>query len=160
MRACLRLISLLLLFFPQPSLASKIAQTEIADSVVTDSVEIRQFNLLLQVRGEELSGIFVMQLMPQEKVIGTLINEFGMTAFDFEYNDGDTDLSNLPAFLDHWFIRRILEGDLSFFFSHLRMQQNVEKRSRLLTFLSNGDIILWNKKFKIKYTFTPIIEEE
>ena len=150
MKAYLRLISLLLLFYQLPCQA---------DSIATDSAAIRQYNLLLQVRGNDLSGICVMKMVSPTEMVGTVINEFGLTAFDFEYKEGKTKLSNLPPFLDKWYIRKILRKDLSFFFANFLLQQNTKKRSRELIFSPDGEIILTNDRFKIKYTFTPIIEE-
>lgn len=163
MRASLRLISLLLLLvFHQPCLAQEeivLADSVVVDTFVTDKADVRQYNLLLQVRRDEISGICVMKVISSTEVIGTVINEFGLTAFDFEYKEGETQLSNLPPILDRWYIRRILREDLSFFFSNLPLRQDLKKRSREITFSSDGEIILENHRFKIKYTFTPIIEE-
>ena len=151
MKAYLRLISLLLLFCQLPCQA---------DSIATDSAAIRQYNLLLQVRGNDLSGICVMKMVSPTEMVGIVINEFGLTAFDFEYKEGKTKLSNLPPFLDKWDIRKILRKDLSFFFANFLLQQNTKKRSRELIFSPDGEIILTNDRFKIKYTFTPIIDKE
>ena len=104
MKAYLRLISLLLLFCQLPCQA---------DSIATDSASIRQYNLLLQVRGNDLSGICVMKMVSPTEMVGTVINEFGLTAFDFEYKEGKTKLSNLPPFLDKWYIRKILRKNLT-----------------------------------------------
>jgi len=101
----------------------------------------------------------VMKMASPTEVIGTVINEFGLTAFDFEYNGKKTKLSNLPPFLDKWYIRKVLQGDMSFFFSNLPKQKDVWKISRQITFSPDGEIHLINIRFKIKYTFTPIIEE-
>ena len=162
MRASLRLISLLLLLFHLPCLAQEkimLADSVVVDTVATDTAEIRQYNLLLQVRRHEISGICVMKMISATEIIGTVINEFGLTAFDFEYNEGNLQLSNLPPILDRWYIRRILREDLAFFFSNLLLRQDLRKRSREMTFSPDGEIILENHRFKIKYTFTPIIEE-
>jgi hypothetical protein len=167
MRASLKLISLLLLLFQLPCLAqeeivltdSVVVDTLVVDTVAADTAEIRQYNLLLQVRRDEISGICVMKMISETEVIGTVINEFGLTAFDFEYKEGETQLSNLPPILDKWYIRRILQEDLSFFFSNLPLRQDKRKRGREITFSPDGEITLENNRFRIKYTFTPIIEE-
>ena len=141
-------------------MASVVSRAEISDSVSTDSVEIKQYNMSLQVKDQELTGIFVMKYISPSEIVGTLINEFGLTAFDFEYHEGRTKLSNLPPFLDRWFIRRILQDDLSFFFINLPSGQDFKKRSRRITFSPEGEITLLNTRFKLNYTFTPIIDEE
>lgn len=112
----------------------------------------------MEVKGRELSGICVMKMISDTEVIGTVVNEFGLTAFDFEYKEGKTQLSNLPPVLNKWYFRKILQKDLSFFFSNLPLKQDLKKRSRKITFSPDGEIILKNNRFFIKYTFTPIIE--
>ena len=160
MRAFLRSISIFLLLCPLPSLASAVSQEEITDSVAADSLEIRQFNMSLQVKDQELTGIFVMKYLSPTEIVGTLINEFGLTAYDFEYKDGKTRLSNLPEFLDRWFIRKILQNELSFLFKNLQRGQDFKKRSRKITFSPEGEITLINRRFLLHYTFIPIIDQE
>ena len=162
MRAYLRLISLLLLLFQLPCLAQEeivLTDSVVVDTIAADTAEIRQYNLLLQAGPHQISGICVMKMTSPSEVIGTVINEFGLTAFDFEYRRGKTKLSNLPPFLDKWYIRMVLKSDLSFFFSNLPKQRNVRKISKQITFSPDGEINLINIRYKIKYTFTPIIEE-
>ena len=162
MRASLRLISLLLLLFQLPCIAQEeivLADSVVVDTVVTDTTKIRQYDLLLEVGTQQLSGICMMKMKSPTEIIGTVINEFGLTAFDFEYNGKKTKLSNLPQFLDKWYIRKVLQADMSFFFSKLPLQLDALKRSRQITFSPDGEIHLTNIRFKIKYTFTPIIEE-
>jgi hypothetical protein len=53
----------------------------------------------------------------------------------------------------------VLQGDMSFFFSNLPKQKDVRKISRQITFSPDGEINMLNIRFKIKYSFTPIIEE-
>ena len=119
------------------------------DTVVTDTAEIRQYNLLLEAGPHQISGICVMKMTSPTEVIGTVINEFGLTAFDFEYNGKKARLSNLPPFLDKWYIRKVLQADMSFFFSNLPKQKNVRKISRLMTFSPDGEIHMTNIRFKI-----------
>ena len=155
------MISLLLLF-PLPCLAQEervLSDSVEVDTVVTDSAEIRQYDLLLEVGPQQLSGIFLIQMKSPTEIIGTVINEFGLTAFDFVYNGKKTKLSNLPPFLDKWYIRKVLQADMSFFFSNLPKQKDASKPSRQITFSPDGEINMTNFRFKIKYTFTPIKDE-
>lgn len=155
------MISLLLLF-PLPCLAQEervLSDSVEVDTVVTDSAEIRQYDLLLEVGPQQLSGIFLIQMKSPTEIIGTVINEFGLTAFDFVYNGKKTKLSNLPPFLDKWYIRKVLQADMSFFFSHFLDQKNATKISRQITFSPDGEISLINFRFKIHYTFTPVKDE-
>ena len=135
MRAYLRLISLLLLFFQLPCLAQEeivLTDSVVVDTVVTDTAEVRQYNLLLEAGPHQISGVCLMKMVSPTEVIGTVINEFGLTAFDFEYNGKKTKLSNLPPFLDKWYIRKVLQGDMSFFFSNLPNIYSNYRRMRLI----------------------------
>ena len=160
MRTYLRLISLFILLCPLSGSANVVSQEEMSDSVLTDSVEIKQYNFSLQVKDQEVTGICVTKFILQTEAVGTVMNEFGLTILDFEYKDGKTKLSNLPPMLDRWFVRRILQNDFSFFFKYLPSGQDFKKRSRRITFSPEGEVTLLNKRFKLKYTFTPIIDEE
>ena len=102
-----------------------------------------------------LSIILVLFFMP--KYIRFLQRLDATSDFD---KDGKTKLSNLPPMLDRWFVRRILQNDFSFFFKYLPSGQDFKKRSRRITFSPEGEVTLLNKRFKLKYTFTPIIDEE
>lgn len=131
----------------------------LAQEELADTTEISQYNLLMQVKGREISGICMMKMISETEVIGSVVNEFGLTAFDFEYKEGKTHLSNLPPVLDKWYFRLILKKDLSFFFSNLPLRQDLKKHGRKITFSPDGEIALVNNRFIIKYTFTPIKNE-
>ena len=83
MRAYLRLISLLLLFqLPCQAQEETVLTDSVGvDTVVTDTAEIRQYNLLLEAGPHQISGICVMKMTSPTEVIGTVINEFGLTAW-------------------------------------------------------------------------------
>lgn len=132
MRRCLLSISLALL-----TCLSCLAQ-ESADSVVS-----REYNLLMQVRGQELTSICMMNVSADGSVVGTVVNEMGMKAFDFTYERGKAKVLNVVAFLDKWYIRRVLRKDLAYILPRLEADKECHYERRWIT-----------------YTFTPIYETD
>ena len=100
MKNCLLFISLLFLLC-QPCVAQ-----ETGDSVVS-----REYNLLMQVKGQELTSICMMNVSPDGSIVGTVVSEMGMKAFDFTYDHGKAKVLNVVAFLNKWYIRRVLRKD-------------------------------------------------
>lgn len=124
MRKCLPLISLLLLLWLQPCRAQ------------------REYHLLMQVKGQELTSICVIDTVSDGNLVGTVINEFGAKAFDFTYTNGKVKVLNVVAFLDKWYIRRVLRRDLK----HILPTLTPDKES-------------YYKRRWISYTFTPMTSD-
>ena len=140
MRSCLRLISLLLLLWQTPCMA-------------------QEYNLLMQVRGQEITGICVINTTPENEVVGTVVSEFGVKAFDFTYANGKAKVLNVIAMLDKWYIRKVLRKDLAFILENLHQGQDAVKKKRSISFLPNGDIEMKIGRFNIRYTFSPMNHE-
>lgn len=114
----------------------------------------------MQVRGQEITGICVMNISPENEVVGTVINEFGVKAFDFTYADGKTKVLNVIAMLDKWYIRKVLKKDLTFILSNMSEGKDTVKKKRRISFLPNGSIDMMNSRFNIHYIFTPMKSNE
>ena len=126
MRNCLPLISLFLLLWLQPCMAQ------------------REYHLLMQVKGQEVTGICVIDSVADGGLVGTVINEFGAKAFDFTYNNkGKVKVLNVVAFLDKWYIRCVLRRDLAKILPTLPKDEESHYKRRWIT-----------------YTFTPIHETD
>ena len=76
---------------------------------------------------------------------GSVINEFGIKAFDFIFHENKCRLKNTVSFLDKWFIRKTIESDLTYLFNN---QEN-GKGKHIET--NGNEIILINEKRNIKY---------
>jgi hypothetical protein len=97
----------------------------------------------MQTRGYEITGICVMNISSNGDIVGTIVNEFGIKAFDFIYNQKKVKILNVISPLDKWFIRNILRRDFRYILSDLKrldMGATIERKSR-------------------KYLFTPIDNE-
>jgi hypothetical protein len=119
----------------------------------------QEYNLLMQVRGQEITGICVINTTPENEVVGTVVSEFGVKAFDFTYANGKAKVLNVIAMLDKWYIRKVLRKDLAFILENLPQGQDAVKKKRSISFLPNGDIEMKNRRFNIRYTFSPMNHE-
>jgi hypothetical protein len=131
-----------------------------------DSAMTYEYHLTMQVRGHEITGICMMNQSTDHGIMGTVISEFGMKAFDFIYDNGKVQLLNIVAFLDKWYIRKVLKKDLAFILSQMDEcgmwnvecgMRNVEKKPRKILFKPNGEVEVINSRYKIYYSFTPMI---
>ena len=150
-------VSLLMLFCLIPCHAMGEAQTELlpADSLVT-----KEYNLLMQVRGQEITSICIMNVAAGNNIVGTVVNEFGVKAFDFTFSQGKAKVLNVIGPLNKWYIRKVLKGDFAFILSNIGTGKDAVKKKRRLTYLPNGDMIATNDRFKISYTFTPMTSKQ
>jgi len=150
MRRCLLSISILLLTCLNPVHAMQIAN---------DSVVSKEYNLLMQVRGHEVTAICIMNMEADAHIVGTVINEFGVKVFDFTYDNGKAHILNVFGPLNKWYIRKVLRGDFSFILSNIGRGENVVKKKRRLDVMPNGDINVCDERYNINYLFTPIKAE-
>lgn len=125
--------------------------------LLSDSSEtFRQYHLLMQVRGQEITSICMMNLQPDQSVVGTVVNEFGVKAFDFTYSQGRAKVLNVVGPLNKWYIRKVLRKDFTFLLKNLWSGQDLTEKKRTLIHQPDGTVTLRNDRFKISYTFTPM----
>ena len=110
----------------------------------------------MQARGHEFTGLCIISQQADSTLVGTIVNELGVKAFDFTYANGKAKVLNVIAPLNKWYIRKVLRGDMSFFLSNINKGQDADKKKRHLRLMPNGNIDVSNDRFKIKYTFTPL----
>ena len=120
----------------------------------------REYNLLMQIRGQEMTSICIMNLSDGQDIVGTVMNEFGVKAFDFTFNGQKTKICNVVGPLNKWYIKKVLKGDFTFILSHIRQGVDATKKKRKLTVLPNGEIRFTNDKYNIQYLFTPLTSEQ
>lgn len=118
----------------------------------------KEYNLLMQIRGQEMTSICIMDLSDEQDIVGTVMNEFGVKAFDFTFNGKKAKICNVVGPLDKWYIRKVLKADFTFLLSNIRQGIDVTKKKRKLTFLPHGEIRFTNDKYNIHYVFTPLTD--
>lgn len=149
----------LLLFTPLASQdleVQKPSSEKITEGVhFKDSITSQEYNILIHVRGNDITGLCLMNIDKNDDVIGSVINEFGVTAFDFTSNGGKVKILNALKKINKWYIKRVLSKDIAFFLSNRSSMNDVNIGKREIKFDSTGSITVINKRFKIRYEFTP-----
>jgi hypothetical protein len=89
--------------------------------------------------------------------MGTVVNEFGINAFDFVYNKEkqEVKLIDVISFIDKWYIKKALKEDLE---ALLSLNEKKDKNKEI-TKQEDDTIILNDKRYKITYTLTPLVEQ-
>lgn len=144
MRASLLFVSLLFALCP------------VMAQQVSGSSTSSEYNVLMQARGNEFTALCFMEPTESGDLVGTLVNEFGIKVFDFTYSCGKAKVQNVMGPLNRWYIRRVLNRDLTFILSNLDKGENVTLKKRRLTILPGGDIKVSNERFNIHYTFSKV----
>jgi hypothetical protein len=152
MKRFLFLISLLLI----------IVQTSAQEAVRINSLfhpevgEKVKYKLLLQFKEHGFTGVCIIK-QGEGGLIGSIINEFGIKAFDFVYKPDSNKirLFNVIGFMDKWYIKRVIKADWKYLFSYLETKKKDKKRK--ITISEGGDVVLENLNYQIRYTFTPLL---
>lgn len=100
---------------------------------------------------------------------GSVMNEFGITAFSFRY-DGKKQkvtLSDVIPFLNKWYIKRVIKGDLAYLFANVGSRNlpakgdnkaSLAEKKRTLT-VAADTITLINNRHNITYNINIISDE-
>ncbi|MDR2389651.1 MAG: hypothetical protein LBD89_07695 [Tannerellaceae bacterium] len=115
-----------------------------------------RYRVHIQSRRTNLSGILVAKSRGDEWR-GSLVNEFGVKAFDFALDKQKCRLFHTVSFLNKWYIRKIIANDLLFFF-RATQQGKGKMKEKTLTIQSDGIIRIRNERHKIEYIFQPLTE--
>lgn len=109
----------------------------------------------LSVRGKEMSGTLLLKSDAQDTLRGTLVNETGYSALSFTVNPQRTQvkLNAVLAFINHWYIRKVLRNDLRLLFSTTTQQEGLLRKQRMVQRDTLGNLVLRNHRFHITYTF-------
>ena len=105
-----------------------------------------------------ISGILVTRDTENE-ILGSIINEFGISALDFGYDKGKDKmkLTHVVSFLNKWYIKRVLSNDLKFCL-HILYGTPFKKKHNYSIERTVDSTTICNNKRHIRYTFTPLKE--
>lgn len=86
-------------------------------------------------------------------IVGTIVSDFGAKIMDFTFKKGHAKVKNVFAPLNKWYIRHVMQKDLSALFTQLNMQEGEEMmgKRRVIT-RKNGLLKCENKKYNLTYT--------
>lgn len=125
-------------------------------SLTSLHAEDREYNLVMNARGNEITSICIMRIEQDGSIMGTVANEFGVKSFDFTYRKGKAKVLNVIGPLNKWYIRRVLRGDMQLLLSNYLTKTNATMKGRTVSFLPNNNIHLENHRFNITYILSPI----
>lgn len=118
----------------------------------------QKYTMNLTFRQAGLTGICLLR-DDGDLVLGSIVNEFGIKAFDFIYDKEKdrTKLANVLKMLDKWYLKRVIAADLSCLLREHNKPRQLRKRTLVCEV---GKVRLENHKYDITYTFEPIDETE
>jgi hypothetical protein len=123
------------------------------EKMLFDTTNVSKYRVLIKTKQAEISGIMVLKYIDKEWR-GSLVNEFGIKAFDFVAPQGKCKLQNTISFLDKWYIRKTVEADFAFLLWDVAAGKTVKGKS--LEQLPAGGFILKNEQRDIEYSFQHI----
>jgi hypothetical protein len=147
------------------------ANNRLWTSALRDSEEINRYQVNIQVKGNNITGMCMLK-KSDEGWRGTLINEFGVKAFDFIITPKKCKLLNTIAMMNKWYIRNTIADDLHFLFEidnptvsfqskTTRIEQDgtliiALKKKKSITLSTDNSLTLYNLKRKIVYSLNKI----
>ncbi len=107
-----------------------------------------------------LSGLMIAK-ENDDSIIGSMINEFGVSALSFSYDKrrDKLKLHEVVSFLDKWYIKRVLRNDLTLCL-HVLFELPYENSRNYTILLENGSSTIINPKRHIRYMFHPFEDTE
>lgn len=125
-----------------------------ADRVVRDT---QRYTFQIETPKASLSGILITKVQ-DNRIIGSLMNEFGVSAIDFSFNieKDQSKLINVVSFLNKWYIKKTLNSDLKFC---IRQIYHIpwKKKHRYIVEAADDSMTILNSRRKLKYVFSPLI---
>lgn len=131
-----------------------LALTNLLLILFPDSCCAQEYDFQMKVRGREVTGLLIVEMADEGYTIGTIVNEFGIKIFDFTYNGKKAKVSNVLGPLDRWYIRKVLNKDVTFILTNINNKNDVTVKKRSMKFHDNGNIVIENRKFNIQYTLS------
>lgn len=127
-----------------------------AQSTITFGSDGRaRYSVLIQYKKVGITGVCIMK-KDSSGIAGSLINEFGVKAFDFTYDTvkGHIKLLNVISFMNKWYIKKTIKADWRYLFLYPLKQSKYKE----IYFSKDGEVTLDNMKRGIKYSFKKIEE--
>ena len=142
-------------------------------SELMDSTKINDFQIIISTPKADITGICILKQINGEWK-GTVINEFGLKAFDFVSTPEKCELINVLPFIDKWYIKKVIASDIQFIMeidnttysigtkSNRQLSQNTLivtfKKGKELQRLPGGEIKYFNYKYNLIYSLKRDIQ--
>ena len=148
------LVSPLVLFLTACATTSQVNQTayvplnsRLWTDVLRDDEQLNRYQVNIQVKDNHISGICMLK-RSDDSWRGTVMNEFGVKAFDFIVTPKKCELLNTISFLNKWYIRRTIASDLHFLFEIDNPVVSFQKKTVRSMDEQNGSLTIRFKKNK------------
>lgn len=125
------------------------------DSVATP-IQLQRYVFQIETKKGGVSGILLANYNG-DIINGSMMNEFAVSAVDFNYSipKEKIKLIRVISFLNRWYIKRVLAGDLTYCLHELYGIPYKKRHSYLVEHQGNA-LSITNKKHNINYIFTPL----
>lgn len=137
-----------------------LAVSETSGKTVSNDIgltETQRYSFQIETPKAFISGVMILK-MTEDGLVGSMINEFGVSAMDFSYSRDKRKLKliNVVSFLDKWYIKRTLKQDIEYSL-HILCGIPYDKKNSNYQLIHTADTIsITNKKRHLIYTFTPL----
>lgn len=126
-----------------------------AQPLFPQGTEKVKWNLTLTRGKMTFTGICVVK-QTEEGMVGSVVNEFGIHAFDMIGKRGRLKIKHMMPLMDKWYIQKILQNDLRI----LTFANETDLGKKRVLEISDSHILLENKKYNIKYLFERIKQDD
>lgn len=118
------------------------------------SSQSQKYTISITLSRAGITGICVLR-DDGNQVVGSIVNEFGIKAFDFVYDKkkDKTKLRNVIKMLDKWYIKKVIAADFSVLIRKYNKPRHLRRRCLCC---EDGKVRLENRKYDIIYKFEPI----
>lgn len=129
---------------------------ELTTDTVGNPKSVRRYSYEISMEKGHITGIMITKC-DDGAIIGTLVNEFGVSALSFVYDAKKhrMQLKDVMSMLDKWYIKRVLKADLTFCL-HILYDIPYTKKNNYILSVKEPEISITNPKRKLTYTFKPL----
>lgn len=117
--------------------------------------ERAQWNMTIE-RGSMLLTAICIVRQTEEGVVGSVVNEFGLRAFDFLCKNNKVKVFNVMPMMNRWYIRKVLCSDLKV----LTADRDIKLgRKRKLDLHLPDSMTLYDNRYGITYHFEQLADK-
>lgn len=118
--------------------------------------QLQRYSFQIETEKAFVSGLLLTN-EDDENIVGSMINEFGVSAIDFTYSKKKqkVKLLSVISFLNKWYIKMVLKNDIKFCL-HILYDTPYKSKHKYEIVRIGDTVSIINHKRKIKYSFTPL----
>lgn len=115
--------------------------------------ERSRYTFQIETSKAAITGIMLLKETPDD-IVGSMVNEFGVSAIDFIYNKkkNSIKLLNVVSFLNKWYIKMVLKKDIRLSIQLLKGLDHKSPKNYQID-IAEDSLSIFNIKRKLKYTF-------